>query len=59
MSRIGSNRVDAKELARMVQLNSVPESYVPTDEVGEDNRLLCGTVYQNIATNRTPVTLVR
>ena len=28
-----TDRVDAKELARMVRLNSVPESYVSTDEV--------------------------
>ncbi len=28
-----TNRVDAKELPRMLQLNSVPESYVPTEEV--------------------------
>ncbi len=28
-----TDRVDAKELARMGRLNSVPESYVPTDEI--------------------------
>ena len=30
-----TDRVDAKELARMVRLNSVPESYVPADEIRE------------------------
>jgi len=30
-----TDRIDVKELARMVRLNSVPESYVPTDEVRE------------------------
>ena len=30
-----TDRVDAKELARMLRLNSVPESYVPTEEVRE------------------------
>ena len=30
-----TDRVDTKELARMVRLNSVPESYVPTDEIRE------------------------
>ena len=30
-----TDRVDAKELARMVRLNSVPESYVPTEEIRE------------------------
>jgi len=30
-----TDRVDPKELARMVQLNSVPESYAPTDEIRE------------------------
>ena len=28
-----TNRVDAKHLARMVRLGSIPESYVPTDEI--------------------------
>ena len=29
-----TDRVDAKELARMVRLSSVPESYVPPEELG-------------------------
>lgn len=28
-----TDRVDAKELARLPRLNSVPQSYVPTDEI--------------------------
>ena len=37
-----TDRVDAKELARMVRLGSVPESYVPTEEVRECRALVCG-----------------
>ena len=29
-----TDRVDAKELSRLLWLGSVPESYVPTDEMG-------------------------
>ena len=37
-----TDRVDAKELARMVRLNAVPESYVPTDEIREARALVRG-----------------
>ena len=37
-----TDRVDAKELARMVRLNSVPKSYVPTDEIREARALVRG-----------------
>ena len=37
-----TDRVDAKELARMVRLDSVPESYVPTDEIREARALVRG-----------------
>ena len=37
-----TDRVDAKELARMLRLNSVPESYVPTEEVREARALVPG-----------------
>jgi len=37
-----TDRVDAKELARMSRLNSVPESYVPTDELREARALVRG-----------------
>ena len=46
-----TDRVDAKELARMVRLNSVPESYVPTDEIREARALVRGR--QNMVENRT------
>jgi transposase len=46
-----TDRVDAKELARMVRLNSVPESYVPTDEVSEARALVRGR--QTLVENRT------
>ena len=46
-----TDRVDAKELARMVRLNSVPESYVPTDEVREARALVRGR--QTLVENRT------
>jgi transposase len=37
-----TDRVDAKELARMVRLGSVPGSYVPTDEIRECRALVRG-----------------
>jgi transposase len=46
-----TDRVDAQELARMVRLNSVPESYVPTDEVREARALVRGR--QTLVENRT------
>jgi transposase len=46
-----TDRVDAKELARMVRLNSVPESYVPTDEVREARALVRGR--QSLVEHRT------
>jgi len=46
-----TDRVDAKELARMVRLNSVPESYVPTDEIREARALVRGR--QTLVENRT------
>ncbi|MFQ3293202.1 MAG: transposase [Natrialbaceae archaeon] len=46
-----TDRVDAKELARMLRLNSVPESSVPTDEVREARALVRGR--QTLVENRT------
>ena len=46
-----TDRVDAKELARMVRLNSVPESYVPTPEIREARALVRGR--QTLVENRT------
>ncbi len=46
-----TDRVDAKELGRMVQLNSVPESYVPTDEIREARALVRGR--QTLAEDRS------
>jgi len=46
-----TDRVDAKELARMRRLNSVPESYVPTDEIREARALVRGR--QTLVENRT------
>jgi transposase len=46
-----TDRVDAKELARLVRLNSVPESYVPTDEIREARALVRGR--QKLVENRT------
>jgi hypothetical protein len=37
-----TDRVDEKELAWMVRLNSVPESYVPTDEIRQARALVRG-----------------
>jgi transposase len=46
-----TDRVDAKELARMLRLNSVPESYIPTEEVRETRALVRGR--QTLVENRT------
>ena len=46
-----TDRVDAKELARKVRLNSVPESYVPTPEIREARALVRGR--QTLVENRT------
>ncbi len=46
-----TDRVDAKELSRMVRLDSVPESYVPTDEIREARALVRGR--QKLVENRT------
>ncbi len=46
-----TDRVDAKELARMVRLNSVPESYVPTDKIREARALVRGR--QTLVETRT------
>ena len=46
-----TDRVDAKELVRMVRLNSVPESCVPTDEIKEARALVRGR--QTLVENHT------
>jgi transposase len=46
-----TDRVDAKEFTRMLRLNSVPESYVPTEEIREAGALVCGR--QTQVENRT------
>jgi transposase len=46
-----ADRVDAKELARMVRLKTVPESYVPTDEIREARARVRGR--QTLVENRT------
>ncbi|WP_114579687.1 IS110 family transposase [Saliphagus sp. LR7] len=46
-----TDRVDAKELARMVRLGSVPESYVPPEEIREARALVRGR--QKLVENRT------
>jgi len=46
-----TDRVDAKELARMLRLNSLPESYVPTDEIREARALVRGR--QTLVEDRT------
>ncbi|SNR70426.1 Transposase [Halorubrum ezzemoulense] len=46
-----TDRVDAKELARMLRLNSVPESYVPSEAVREARALVRGR--QTLVENRT------
>jgi transposase len=39
-----TDRVDAKELSRLLWLGSVPESYVPTDEIRECRALVRGRI---------------
>lgn len=46
-----TDRIDAKELARLVRLNSVPESYVPTGEIREARTLVSGR--QTLVEERT------
>ena len=46
-----TDRLDAKELARLLRLNSVPESYVPTDEIREARALVRGR--QTLVEERT------
>lgn len=46
-----TDRVDAKELARMVRLGSVPESCVPSEEVRECRALVHGR--QKLVESRT------
>jgi len=46
-----TDRVDAKVLARMGRLDSVPESYVPPDEIREARALVRGR--QKLVENRT------
>ena len=46
-----TDRVDAKQLARMLRLDSIPESHVPTDDVREARALVRGR--QSLVENRT------
>ena len=46
-----TDRVDAKELARMVRLNAVPESYVPAEEIRKARARVRGR--QKLVENRT------
>ena len=46
-----TDRIDGKMLARMVRLGSVPESYVPTEEIREGRALVRGR--QRLVENRT------
>jgi transposase len=46
-----TDRVNAKELAWMVRLNAIPESYVPTDEIRRARALVRGR--QTLVENRT------
>ena len=46
-----TDRVDAKQLARMLRLGSIPESYVPTDDVREARALVRGR--HSLVENRT------
>jgi transposase len=39
-----TDRIDAKELSRLLWLGSVPESYVPTDEIRECRALVRGRI---------------
>lgn len=51
-----TDRVDAKELARIVRLNLAPESYVLTDEIREPARSYAG---ENTWSKTVPSTLTR
>lgn len=46
-----TDRVDARELSRILRLGSVPESYVPTDEIRECRALVRGR--QSLVQTRT------
>jgi transposase len=46
-----TDRVDAKQLARLVRLDSVPESYVPTEQIRECRALVRGR--ESLVQNRT------
>ena len=46
-----TDRVDAKQLARMLRLGSIPESYIPTDDVREARALVRGR--HSLVENRT------
>jgi len=46
-----TDRVDAKQLARMLWLGSIPESYIPTDDVREARALVRGR--HSLVENRT------
>jgi transposase len=46
-----TDRVDAKELARLLRLNALPESHVPTDEIREARALVRGR--QTLVQERT------
>jgi len=46
-----TDRVDANELARMLRIDSVPESYVPTDEIRKLHALVRG--WQKLVQTRT------
>jgi len=46
-----TDRVDAKELARMLRLSSLPESYIPTDEIRQARALVRGR--QSLVETRT------
>lgn len=39
-----TDKIDAKELSRLLWLKSVPESYVPTDEIRECRSLVRGRI---------------
>jgi transposase len=39
-----TDRIDAKELSRLVRVGNVPESYVPTDEIRECRALVRGRI---------------
>ena len=46
-----TDRVDAKQLARLVRLDSIPESYVPTEQIRECRALVRGR--ESLVQNRT------